>query len=240
LLLFFKKEDFLSSCWVPIMARLLLVPIVLLIFLAALLPLVAAALAGGHGVAASLADAHVQRAMRIAMTGGVLVAILAVLVGFAPALALWQAAGWARWPALAICVAVLLVPAPGFADLRFLSPLRPAGVLAFCCAVARGAAMTVLILSAGLARVPFGLQAAARSAGARPLRAWLDAVVAPLTWPLAGAALVAFMVGIAEGPAASLLAPHFDLADAWVAPAALLVAAASVAAMSVLLQPDTV
>jgi ABC-type Fe3+ transport system permease subunit len=222
------------------MARLLLVPIVLLIFLAALVPLVAAALAGGHGLAASLADRHVQNAMRTAVTGGLLVAAVAVPIGFAPALALWQAAGWVRMPALAVCVAVLVTPAPGFTDLSFLSPLRPGALLGFCCAVSRGAAMAVLILSAGLARIPFGLPAAARSAGARPLRASLDAVVAPLAWPLAGAALVAFAVGIADGPASSLLAPHFDLAGAWVAPAALLVAVASVAAMSVLLQPETV
>jgi ABC-type Fe3+ transport system permease subunit len=222
------------------MARLLLVPIILLIFLAALVPLVAAALAGGHGVAASLADPRLQQAARTAVTGGLLVAALAVPVGFAPALALWQAAGWVRLPALAMCVAVVVTPAPGFADLTFLSPLRVGTMLGFCCAVSRGAAMAVLILSAGLARIPFGLQSAARSAGARPLRAWVDAVVAPLAWPLAGAALVAFMVGIADGPASSILAPHFDLADAWVAPAALLVAAATVAAMSVLLQPETV
>jgi ABC-type Fe3+ transport system permease subunit len=220
------------------MMRLLLAPIAVLTLFAALLPLGVAAMAGGRGLAASLADPRLLPAMRTALAGAALVTALAVPLGLLLALSVWRAARPMRGLALAFCVVLLAVPAPGFADLGFLAPPRPAAALAFGCAVARGAAFAVLILAAGLGRVPPGLQTAARAAGAGPVQAWRHAVLAPLAWPLLGAAALAFAVGLAEGPAAAVLAPHFDLADSWIAPASLLLAAASVAALAVLGRRD--
>ena len=64
-----------------------------------------------------------------------------------------------------------------------------------------------------------------------------DAAIIPLAWPLLGAACAAMAVALVEGPASEVLAPHLDPARAWIAPAALLLVAGSVAALSVLLRP---
>lgn len=73
-------------------------------------------------------------------------------------------------------------------------------------------------------------------AGATPWQAAFHAVLAPLAWPLAGATFAAAAAALAEGPASIVLAPHLDLARAWVAPATLLLAAGSITALSVLLR----
>ena len=97
--------------------------------------------------------------------------------------------------------------------------------------------MALLILAPNLPALPPGLRRAAVYAGATPWRALRDATLIPLAWPLLGAVCAAIAVALVEGPASAVLAPHLDPARAWIAPAALLLVAGSVAALSVLLRP---
>ncbi|HTZ69359.1 MAG TPA: hypothetical protein VMB71_01805 [Acetobacteraceae bacterium] len=219
------------------MSRVLLIPITLLVLLAALLPLLTALFAGGRGVAASLADPHLAPALHHGLAAAAAVAVIGVPVGFTLALALWQANSAARLTALGCCVLVLLMPVPILPSLHALAPLRSDTMLAFLASVARAAALAALILAVGLGRIPVRLVLAARAAGARPVQAWLHAVFLPLAWPLLAALAASFVTALAHGSVRDVLAPHLDLADAWVAPASLLLAAASIAALTVLLRP---
>jgi ABC-type Fe3+ transport system permease subunit len=218
------------------MSRLLLAPLAVFTLLAGLLPLGAALFAGSRGVAVGLRDPALAASLRAAELGAVVAAPLAVLLGLTGALAMWRAAPLLRFIVAAVAVLLLLTPAPGFDTIGFLTPLHPAAAMAFACAVARGAALALLVLSAGLLRIPEGLQRAAVLAGARPGQAWRHAVLAPLRPYLLLALAAALLAAFAEGPAGDVLAPHLDLAEAWVAPAALLLVAGSVAALSVILR----
>ncbi|MEJ0047422.1 MAG: hypothetical protein WDN04_15890 [Rhodospirillales bacterium] len=79
----------------------------------------------------------------------------------------------------ALAVLLLLAPAPGFRGLDFLFPPNPARAVAFACAVARGAALALLILTPNLHALPPGLRRAAIMAGATPWQAAFHAVLAP-------------------------------------------------------------
>jgi ABC-type glycerol-3-phosphate transport system permease component len=217
-------------------ARLLLVPIAIFTLLAGLLPLVTGLVAAWQGLTAELHDPALARALEHAALGAVLVPFLAVPLGIVGAQAVAPAARWARALVYALAVLVLLTPGPGFADIGFLWPPRPAGVVAFGCAVARGAALSLLILTPSLRARPHGLVRAAMMAGASPARAWWDAVLLPLSAPLLAAVAVSALVALSEGPAATVLEPHLEAAQAWVAPAALLLMSGSIAALSVLLR----
>jgi ABC-type Fe3+ transport system permease subunit len=215
-------------------ARLLLVPVAALTLLAGLLPLGAAAYGGWSGVQAGLADPALAHSLRAAALAALVAAPLAVASGLAAALAVWRAAAWVRLTVGALAVLVVLMPAPGFASIDFLAPPRPAMAMAFACCLARGAALALLVLGAGLKRVPQGLQQAAILAGAAPAQAWRHAVLAPIRPYLLFALAAAALAALVEGPAGEVVAPHLDLAEAWVAPAALLLVASSVAALAVL------
>jgi ABC-type spermidine/putrescine transport system permease subunit II len=216
--------------------RLLLVPLAALTLIAGLVPLGAALLGVWHGVAGGVQDVALAHALRAAGIGCAVAAPVAVLLGLAGALAIWRAPAWLRFAVCTLCILVLLVPAPGFMTIDFLAPPRPASALAFACAVARGAALALLVLAAGLRRIPATLQRAALLAGATPGQAWRHAVLAPLRPDLALALVAAALAALAEGPAGGVLAPHLDRAEAWIAPAALLLVAGSAAALSVLLR----
>jgi ABC-type Fe3+ transport system permease subunit len=218
------------------MSRLLLAPLAALTLMAGLLPLGAALYAGSHGVVAAMQDPALTASLRAAAAGAAIAAPLAVALGLAGALAVWRAAAPLRFAVVAVAVLLLLVPAPGFDSIDFLLPPHPAAALAFACAVARGAALALLVLSAGLQRIPAGLQRAAMLAGARPGQAWRHAVLAPLQPYLVFALVAAALAALAEGPAGDVLAPHLDMAEAWIAPAALLLIAGSLAALSVILR----
>jgi ABC-type Fe3+ transport system permease subunit len=218
------------------MSRLLLAPLAVLTLLAGLLPLGMAVFAAGHGVMAGLADPALAKSLQNAALSACLAAFLGVLLGAAGALATWRAARGLGLVVAGLAVLLLLVPGPGFDTLDFLWPPRPGMAMAFGCAVARGAAISLLILSAGFQRIPAGLQRAAMLAGATPLQAWLHAVVAPLRGYILYAVAASALAALAEGPAGAVLAPHLDLVDAWVAPAALLIVAGSVAALWVILR----
>jgi ABC-type spermidine/putrescine transport system permease subunit II len=218
-------------------ARWLLAPLAVTSLLAGLLPLLLAVTAGWHGVWTGLHDPALAPTLHAAAMAALLATAIAVPLGVAGALATAASPPAARGLVYALAVLLLLTPAPGFAGLDFLSPPDPAGALAFACAVARGAALALLILAPNLHAQPPGLRRAAGHAGATPWQAWRDAVLVPLAWPLVGAAGAALSVAWVEGPASTVLAPHFDQARAWVAPAALLLVAGSVAALAVLLRP---
>jgi ABC-type spermidine/putrescine transport system permease subunit II len=215
-------------------ARLLLVPLAALTLMAGVLPLGAAAYGGWIGLQAGLADPALAHALRSAALGAAVAAPVAVALGLAASLAIWRASAWVRLAVGALAVMVMLMPAPGFESLDFLVPPRPGMAMAFACCVARGAALASLVLGAGLRRVPEGLQRTAVLAGASPVQAWRHAVLAPLRPYLLFALAAAGVAALVEGPAGEVLAPHLDLAEAWVAPAALLLVASSVVALAVL------
>jgi hypothetical protein len=52
--------------------------------------------------------------------------------------------------------------------------------------------------------------------------------------------VASWIAALVEGPAAAVLAPHLDLARAWVAPACLLMVASSIAALALLLRRPAV
>jgi len=218
------------------MARLLFIPLAFLCLLAALLPIGIAALRAEPGAAAAWLDPRLAAALPAAWVGAACVAGASLVIGFLGALALRHAGPVAKLVAGALAILVLLAPAARYAALPGRLPLDLALLLPVLGAVARGTALVLLVLSAGLARVPMSLATAARAAGARPLQAWRHAVLAPLMRPLAIAAALAFLAGLAEGPAAMAALPHFDLARAWVAPAGLLAAAISAIALARLLR----
>ena len=221
------------------MARLLLLPIAVIMLLAAMAPLVVAALGGGRGLQAAFADPALASALRTSAEGAAVAATLGLALALTAALAVWQAAQWLRGLVLGLAVLLLVTPAPGFTTLDMVTPLRLTALLQFTCAVARAAAFSLLILSVWLRGVPAGLRRSAMAAGASRSRAWRDAVLAPLLAPMALAFVVSALVVLGESPAAAVLAPHLDMVDAWIAPAALLLAGGSLAAISVLLRRPT-
>jgi ABC-type spermidine/putrescine transport system permease subunit II len=214
------------------MARLLLIPLAMFCLVAALLPVFIAALSAQPGAVAAWSDPRFAAALPVAYQGAGIVAGASLLFGLIGSLALRGAGSGAKIVAGALAILVLLAPAARYAVL----PPNPALLLPVLGAVTRGTALTLLVLTVALARVPASLAKAARAAGARPLQAWRHAVLAPLLWPLAVAAALAFFAGLAEGPAAMAALPHFDLARAWMAPAGLLGAAVSAIALLRLLR----
>jgi ABC-type spermidine/putrescine transport system permease subunit II len=216
------------------MARLLLIPIAVLGLCAGLLPLIAAIIAASHGLTGGLVDPALLSVTRVTLLAAAVATAIAVPLGLTLALALRSTVTAVRPLAYGLAILVLVMPAPGFESLAFLSPPHPAQAVAFACCIARGAALATLILSAALRAIPPTLTTAARAVGARPGQAWCHAVLAPLTWPLLASALAAFIAGLVEGPGGAVLGPHLDLAEAWIAPAALLLTAASVAALATL------
>ena len=218
------------------MARLVLIPVAFLCLVAALLPVGVAALSAQPSAIAAWSDPRLTAALTAALVGAAVVAGASLLIGFIGALALRSAGRSAKAVVVALAILVLLAPAARYATLPTRVPVDAALFLPVIGAMARGTALTLLVLTAALARVPPSLSIAARAAGARPLQAWRHAVLAPLMWPLGAAAALAFLAGLAEGPAAMAALPHFDLARAWVAPAGLLAAAISAIALARLLR----
>jgi ABC-type spermidine/putrescine transport system permease subunit II len=189
------------------------------------------------GAAGALTGPALMRGGRVAIEGAAAAALLAVPLGLAGALAAWRAGSVARVAVAVLALLVLVSPAPVFVSLRFMhAPGDLADAVAFAAAVARGAAVSLLIIGAGLRCVPPGLRRAAQLAGARPLQAWRHAVLAPLFPYLAASVLAALAAALAEGPEAAVLSPHLDGARAWIAPAALLLIAGGLAALATVLR----
>lgn len=232
------------------MTRLLLAPIAVFALLAGLLPLLTGLVAAWQGIEAGIADPALAHMVRRAVFAALVAAACAVPLGLAGALVVAQAARWVRGLIYALAVLLLIAPAPGFDVPGFDVPgfgvtalgdmAHPASLVAFACAIARGAALSLLILGPSLHALPPGLRRAAMQCGAGPLRAWCDGVLAPLALPLCGAAVASWIAALVEGPAAAVLAPHLDLARAWVAPACLLMVASSIAALALLLRRPAV
>lgn len=219
------------------MARWLLAPLAVTSLLAGLLPLLLAVVAIWHGASVGLHDPALARSLHQAALASLQAASLAVPLGLVGALAAAASRPALRGLVYALCVLLLLTPAPGFGGLDFFPRPDLASAMGFACAVARGAALALLILAPNLHTLPPGLRRAAVYAGATPWRALRDATLIPLAWPLLGAVCAAMAVALVKGPAFAVLAPHLDFGRAWIAPAALLLVAGSVTALSVLLRP---
>ena len=223
------------------MGRVLLVPVALVALLAGLAAVMLAALAEGAPAIGALADPALLHGLRGAVAVAGLITAVALPLGLAGALALWAANGAVRLLAAALAVLLVATPWVGYGPVDFSHLAMDRGaLLALAAAVARAAAEVLLLAGVGLGRVPPGLRRAATLAGARPGQAWRHAVLAPL-WPyLLGAAVAAFAVALAEGPAGAVLAAHLALARVWLAPAALLLLVGGLAALAALLRPRRV
>ena len=215
------------------MTRLLLTPIALICLLAGALPLGVALLAASKGLLEGMADPALAASLRNAALAAGAATVPAAIVGLACAACIGRARNAAR-VVLGLAIVLLVLPAPilvlpglGEPSLRELAR--------FACAVARGAALVLLFSAHAVAGLDPALRRAARCAGATPLQAWRHAVLAAIWRPACLGALAAFLVALAQTPAAAILAPHLDLADAWIAPASLLLVACSAAALTALL-----
>jgi ABC-type Fe3+ transport system permease subunit len=217
-------------------ARLLLIPIALLALLAALVALVPIIFLGQQAWVSAISQPGFAQTIAAALAIAVSVAVPALLLGLVFARFLQRASSGARALAVTGCAVVLLMPMLGLVALPRLYPPDSSILLALLSAVARAAALVSLVLTAGLARVSPGLVVAARAAGAPPFRAWRDANLAPLVWPLLLAALASSLIGFAAGPAAARLTKEFTPSRLWLAAPALLLAVASLTALSELLR----
>jgi spermidine/putrescine transport system permease protein len=221
--------------------RSLLVPVALVALLGGLAGVALAGLAEGGPAAGALADPALAHGLRGAVAAAGIITVAAVPLGFAGALALWGAGGAVRLLAAALAVVVVAVPAVGYGPVDFPHVAADRGaVLALAACVARAAAEVLLLTGIGLRRVPPGLRRAAMLAGARPGQAWRHAVLAPVAPYLLGGAAGAFVLALAEGPAGAVLAAHMALAQAWLAPASLLLVVGGLAALAALLRPSRV
>lgn len=219
------------------MARLLLVPLALILLAASAAPFGMFLWLGGDAIRSALHDPALRSAWPAALRGAALAAFGGVALGLPGALALSAATRRLRAAGYALAVLLLAVPGPGFTGLGVFVWPPDAALLGLAASAARACGFTVLILGAALRRVPPGLLRSAMAAGATPLRAWQDAVLAPLAMPLLAAFALAMLAGLAASPAALAVGAHFDLNLAWIGPAALLLAAGSAAGLAHLLGP---
>ncbi len=220
------------------MGRLLLVPVALVALLAGVAGVVFAGLAEGGPAAGAIADPALAHVLKAAVAAAACITIVAVPLGFAGALAVGNAGGVVRLLAAGLALLLVAVPGLGYGPVDFPHIMADHGALvALAASAARAAAVVLLITGIGLRRVPPGLRRAAMLAGARPGQAWRHAVLAPLWRHLAGAAVAAFAVALAEGPAGAVAAAHLAVAREWVAPAALLLVLSALAAIASLVRP---
>jgi ABC-type spermidine/putrescine transport system permease subunit II len=206
------------------MTRLLLAPIALICLLAGLVPLGVASLAASRGLLQGLADPALAPSLHLSALLAATAACLGAALGLAGAAAIRAAARPGR----------LIVPAPTLARFPALADPALRDLARLACAAARAAALMLLVTTPAMATLRPGLRQAAMSAGATPLQAWRHAVLAPLWLPVCLGLAFAFLATMAQTPAEAILAPHLDLADAWIAPASLLLVACSAAALSLL------
>ncbi len=214
--------------------RLLLAPIALICLLAGLVPLGVASLAASRGLLQGLADPALAPSLHLSALLAATAACLGAALGLAGAAAIRAAARPGRLIVLALAVALLAVPAPTLARFPALADPALRDLARLACAAARAAALMLLVATPAMATLRPGLRQAAMSAGATPLQAWRHAVLAPLWLPVCLGLAFAFLATMAQTPAEAILAPHLDLADAWIAPASLLLVACSAAALSLL------
>lgn len=176
-----------------------------------------------------------RESLQDAAIGAALVTLLAMLPGLAAALSFRRTGKPARYAAAGLALLLLIAPAPPFSAAAFLhDPSNRDTALALAAAVARSAALIMLVLLAGLRAVPPGLQRAAMLAGARPFQAWRHAVLAPLWRYLVAAFAASFLLVLASGPLMATLAPHMATGNLWEVPACLLLATAGLAALATL------
>jgi ABC-type Fe3+ transport system permease subunit len=148
------------------MTRWLLAPVAVACLVAGLLPLGVAGLAGAKGAAFGLADPALAPALRLSLLLAAAVSLPALALGLAGACAMRRTRGPSTKFLLALAVLVLVVPAPLLG--AFPNPLHPAlrDLARLGCAIARGAALVLLVVEPKIAAIHPRLGLAARSAGA--------------------------------------------------------------------------
>ncbi len=117
----------------------------------------------------------------------VLVAFCAAVLGAGCALAFARARPVLRILLLAALIGLLALPAPPLAALPANAALAIAG------AAGRALALVALFCIPSAAAIPPGLRRAALCAGATPLRAWRDAVLAQIWLPAALGTMAAWL-----------------------------------------------
>jgi ABC-type spermidine/putrescine transport system permease subunit II len=218
------------------MSRWLLAPVAVACLVAGLAPLGVASLAGARGVSLGLTDPALAPVLHNAALLAASICLPALALGLAGAFCLRRAGPAARALLFAIAVLVLVVPAPALESFPALYHPALRDLARLGCAVARGAALVLLVTGPSVHGLDPRLGQAARSAGATPLQAWRHTVLAPVWAPAVLGVGLAFLAALTQTRAAAILAPHLDLADAWVAPASLLLVACSAASLSVLMR----
>jgi ABC-type Fe3+ transport system permease subunit len=221
---------------VPLAARLFLTPIAVVCLIAGLMPLGVAGVAAGKGMRLGLADAALAPSLHLAVMMAAAACVPALILGLAGAISIRNAPPALRFVVIGIAICLLALPAPALTALPWLGGASLRDVARFACAVARGAGLVLLVTAAAVQSITPGLRLAAESAGATPLQAWRHVVLAAVWLPVALGWVGAFLVALAQTQAAMILAPHLDLADAWIAPASLLLVGCSVTAVMVLLR----
>jgi ABC-type Fe3+ transport system permease subunit len=220
----------------PGAARLLFIPIALLALLAALVPLSPFVVGGLQVLISASSQPGFAQDISAGLVVAAAIAAPALVLGLWLARILQRVSAGLRTLALTTCVALLLMPSLGVSALPSLHPPDTFHLMALMSAVVHATAAVTLVLTAGLARITPALLVAARAAGARPGRAWRDAILAPLVWPLLLAVVAAFLVGLAEELRLPPPIPEFWVFSLLIAAPMLLVAVASISALSLLLR----
>ena len=219
------------------MTRLLLAPIALVCLLAGALPLAVACVAAARGLHDGFSDPALAPALHQALVLASVACLPALALGLTGAVCIRRTALIVRAMILGIAIVVLIVPAPPLDMLPALANPSFSALARLGCAIARGAALVVLIAAPAASSINPRLRRAALAAGARPLQAWRHAVLGPLLVPCLAGLLAAFVAALTQTGAAAIIRPHLDIADAWIAPASLLLVACSATALAMLLRP---
>lgn len=218
------------------MTRLLLAPIALVCLMAGALPLAAACIAATRGLHDGFADPALAPALHEALVLASLACLPALALGLAGAVCIRRAAFGVRAIILSIAIVMLIVPAPPLDVMPAWDDPSLSALARLACAIARGAALVVLIAAPAASAIDPRLRLAALAAGARPVQAWRHTVLAPLILPALAGLLAAFLAALTQTGAAAIVRPHLDIADAWIAPASLLLVACSATALAMVLQ----
>ena len=228
------------------MMRFVLAPIAATFLFAGLVPLAAASIAASRGIVLTLHDPAFAAAFAQAAWLACAASLPGAALGLAGAACLRRAGAWARM-VLGCAILVLVLPAPMLSHW----PAWPAGAPPLtmadmeaawagpCAAVARAAALMLLIMAHPVTMIRPALRQAALYAGATPFQAWRHVVLAPIMGPLLIGVAACLGAVLAQTGAAAIVAPHLDLVDAWVLPAALVMVACSVLALSATGQEST-
>jgi ABC-type Fe3+ transport system permease subunit len=220
------------------MMRFVLAPIAATFLFAGLVPMAAASFAAARGLALTVEDPAFATTLSKAVWLAGAASLPGAALGLAGAVCLARAGAWARL-VMGCAILVLVLPAPMLSHWPALPPGGPPITMADmeaawagpCAAIARAAALMLLIMAHPVSCIRPALRQAALCAGATPFQAWRHVVLKPIMWPLLAGMAACLGAVLAQTGAAAIVGPHLDMVDAWVLPAALLMVACSVLAL---------